>query len=190
MKRITPIMATLLMVVATLTFTSCNDDEAISNTLWGVWEGDMGMFYDYGGYEYDASYTVLAFDKDPYTYSSGTGYWIDYYSSGRYSYYATDIEWTVSNGVINIYSVQDRDYWYISQYSLDYDRFTGILRSSSSEPMSFSLSKTSAPNWDDYYWNGWYGSGYYDSFYTKQNSRSAEATETQPVRKIRGNINK
>lgn len=190
MKKITSMLAMLLIAMATVTLTSCTEDEEIANTLWGIWKGDMGMYYDYGGNEYDASYTVLAFDKDPYTYSSGSGYWIDYYSNGSYSYYATNISWSVYNGVIQIYSVEDGENWYISEYSLNYDRFSGILQSDYSEPMSFNLYKTSAPNWSDYDWNGWHSSGYYGYYNTKQQSRSAVAANVKPVRKIRGNTNK
>lgn len=188
MKKITSLMTMLLLAVTTLTLTSCNDDEEISNTLWGVWKGNMGMYYDYDGYEYDASYTVLAFDKDPYTYAQGTGYWIDYYNSGYYSYYASNIRWSVDNGVITIYSIEDDEYWYISEYSLNYDRFSGILRGEYSNPMSFTLYKTSAPNWNNYYWDGWYESDYYGYYNAKQPSRSADTTIVKPVRKIRGNI--
>lgn len=189
MKKITSLMALLLMAITTLTFTSCDDDEEISNTLWGVWKGNMGVYYDYGGYEYDASYTVLAFDKDPGRYASGTGYWIDYYSSGRYSYYATNIDWSVNNGVITIYSIEDDTYWYISEYSLSYDVFSGILYSDYSEPLQFSLYKTSAPNWSDYDYNGWYGYGSYGYGYAGQKSRSADTTEVVPQRKIRSLAN-
>lgn len=189
MKKITSLMAMLLMAMATLTFTSCDDDEEISNTLWGVWKGNMGVYYDYGDYEYDASYSVIAFDKDPSYYASGTGYWIDYYTTGRYDYYASHIQWTVRNGIISIYSEEDGDTWYISDYRLTYDTFSGILDNGYSEPMSFSLYKTSAPNWNDYYWDGWYSSGYYGYSNTKQQSRSAVEAEAKPVRHIRGNCN-
>lgn len=189
MKKITSIMVLLLMAATTLTLTSCNDDEEISNTLWGVWQGNMGMYYQsYNDYVYDASRTIIAFDKDPGSYSSGTGYWIDYYTSGSYSYYASTIEWTVYNGVITILSVEDGEYWYISDYSLSYNSFSGILYSDESDPMQFSLYKTSSPNWNDYDWGGWSYNDYYGYGYAKKPTRSADSTSVVPKRMIRGNM--
>lgn len=189
MKKITSIMAMLLMAISTFTLTGCNEDEEISNTLWGVWRGDMGMCYPDGDYYYNASYTVLAFDKDPDYSSSGEGYWIDYYSNGRYSYYATNIRWCVKSGIITISSIEDDETWCIRDYDLKNGYFTGVIYSDYSEPMSFSLTKTSSPNWNDYYWDGWYSSGYYGYSNAKQQSRSAEATGSVPVRRIRSNSN-
>lgn len=182
MKKITTLLTTLLLTVTTLTLTSCNGDEEISNTLWGVWEGHMESYYTYGDYTYSVSRTILSFDKDPYYYASGTGYWIDYFSGASFDYYATHIEWTVSNGNIRIHSLEDDEYWYIYEYGLGYNYFTGYIDGESGNSMSFSLYKTSAPNLYDYNW-GW--SSYYDDYgyyNAKQLSRSANTSVERPVR--------
>lgn len=41
MKKFTSILAMIMMAAMSLTFVSCDDDEYIADTLWGVWEGDM-----------------------------------------------------------------------------------------------------------------------------------------------------
>ena len=81
MKKFTSIFATIMMAVMSLTFVSCDEDEYIADTLWGVWEGDMYVTSQWNGQTYYSSYSVLAFDKNPNQYASGTGYWVDYYSN-------------------------------------------------------------------------------------------------------------
>lgn len=188
MKKITSIFAMLLMAVATLSLTSCNDDEDISNTLWGVWKGNLGMYYPDGSVDYQAAYSVLSFDKDPGRYASGTGHWIDYYDDGPYSYYATNITWSVDNGRVTIHSLEDDEYWFITDYSLSNDVFRGILEGEKGFTLKFSLFKTATPNWNDYDWGGWYESGYYGAGYAKQNTRSADSKTILPKRQCRGNI--
>lgn len=144
----------------------------------------MGIYYDYGGQSYSTSNTVIAFDRDPDYYSSGTGYWIDYYSSGPYEYYATHISWNVYNGVINIYSEDDGESWRIYDYSLSYNTFSGYIDNGYDEPMWFNLYKTSSPDWSNYNWGGWYDYDGYYSGYTKQKSRSTDSTTVVPKRRI------
>ncbi|MDO4160130.1 MAG: hepatitis A virus cellular receptor 1 [Prevotellaceae bacterium] len=181
MKKISILMAmALAMFAVTFTFTSCDDDDDIADTLWGVWEGDMYVESEWDGYTYQASSSVLAFDKDPYEYASGTGYWIDYYSNAPWDYYASNISWTVRNGEIVIYSIEEGQYYYISQYSLSNNYFTGYISDGYNSALYFELVKTSAP-----YWNG--DSGYhYSSWYVNKKSRSAdESSDSTPVRRIR-----
>lgn len=187
MKKLTSIMAMLLMATTMLTFTSCNDDDEMADTLWGVWKGNIGIYYEDEGIMYDAAYSVISFDKDQNSYASGTGHWIDYFDRGPYSYYATNIEWRINNGVVTIYSIEDDEYWYISDYKLSNDVFRGTLDGERSRSMVFSLFKTAAPNWGDYDWDGWYGYSGYGAGYSKQQSRSADTKDSVPVRHIRGN---
>ena len=39
MKKITSLMAVIAMAVMSFTLVSCDDDDYIADTLWGVWEG-------------------------------------------------------------------------------------------------------------------------------------------------------
>lgn len=73
MKKFTSILATIMLAVMSLTFVSCDDDSYIADSLWGVWEGDMYVTSQWNGNTYYSSYSVLAFDKDPYEYASGSG---------------------------------------------------------------------------------------------------------------------
>lgn len=159
MKKFTSYIAMMMIALTSLTFTSCNDDEDIANTLWGVWEGEMYVTTYWGDYSYDASYSEIAFDKDPYQYASGTGYWIDYYSNAPWDYHANHIRWTISNGVIRIRYVEDGGYVDIYDYRLDYNYFTGSIQNDYGEVLNFRLRKVASPDywdWDDYEW-GWSG---------------------------------
>ena len=159
MKKFTSYIAMMMIALTSLTFTSCNDDEDIANTLWGVWKGEMYVTTYWGDYYYDASYSEIAFDKDPYQYASGTGYWIDYYSNAPWDYHANHIRWTISNGVIRIRYVEDGGYVDIYDYRLDYNYFTGSIQNDYGEELNFRLRKVESPDywdWDDYEW-GWSG---------------------------------
>ena len=114
-------IAWVMMAFVSLTLTSCDDDVEIARTLEGTWEGDMYTSAYWNGRYYDASYSQVCFLRDPYTYSSGTGYWVDYYDNaywGSYNYVTSHIEFTVRNRVINIYFVEDHETVSIYDYSL------------------------------------------------------------------------
>jgi len=184
MKKIASLTALLLMAITAFTFTSCNDDEEIADTLWGVWSGEMGIYYDFDGRSYQTSNTVIAFDRDPGYYSSGSGYWIDYFTNAPYDYYATHIQWSVYNGIINIYSEEDGESWRIYDYNLSYNTFSGCLDNGYDQPMWFSLYKTSAPNWDSYYWGDYYGYDSYGNYVKRPDTRSADSAKAVPKRRI------
>ena len=179
MKKFTSIFATMILAVLSLTFVSCDDDSYIADSLWGVWEGDMYVTSEWNGHTYYSSYSVLAFDKDPYEYSSGTGYWIDYYSD----YYASHITWRVNNRNIEIYSREDDTYFTIYDYSLSDNWFSGTILSEDGDPMQFRLRKTSSPNWGDYDWgwDSWYG---YPNYAPSKTRALDNDTLNKPVRKI------
>lgn len=154
MKKLYTIFAILIMAFAVTTITSCDDDENIAYNLAGVWRGNMYMQSEYNGRVYKASYSVLAFDKDPYRYAKGTGYWIDYYSNAPWDYYSSRIDWRVANGEIRIYSRKEGVTYYISRYNMDDYYFTGYIDDGQSTQY-FRLTKTSSPDWGDYDWNGY-----------------------------------
>lgn len=81
MKKKVLLPAWLFIIISMLSFTSCEEDSVISDTLSGTWKGYMSVDYRYNGRVYPSSYSIIDFMKDPYTYSSGRGYWIDYYSN-------------------------------------------------------------------------------------------------------------
>lgn len=157
MKKKNVIFA-LVMALATLSLSSCDDDEVIADTLWGVWRGDMYVTDYYNGQSYRSSYSIIEFDKDEYSYASGTGYWVDYFSNAPWDYYASPIEWTVNNGTLFIYSTYDDTYFTVYNYRLSDNYFTGEIESEDGTLQEFSMRKTDSPYWDDYTWG--YGSYY------------------------------
>jgi hypothetical protein len=177
MKRISSIIAMALIAVLSLTFTSCDEDSDIAYTLEGTWEGNMYVQSSYNGQTYDATYSEICFTQDPYTYSSGTGYWVDHYSSNGWgrNYVANHIQWTVSNSRIQIYFVEENTTIWIEDYQLNDNYFEGRIYDGSNT-VNFQLTHTSSPNWSSYDY-GW-GS------YAK--SRSGVATSTErPIRSFK-----
>lgn len=166
-------MSALVLALATFSLASCNDDEDIAYTLSGGWEGNMYVQSSYNGYSYQATESVLYFDKDPYEYATGAGYWIDYYSNAPWDYFSSRITWRVYGGEIQIYSESEGVTYYISDYSLNHNNFCGYISDGSrfSNPVYFELHRTGwNSNWDSYGWNGYnYRSGY----------RYAPGTDTQ-----------
>ena len=164
------------------TLVSCDEDDDIANTLWGVWKGNMYAYSQYNGTEYPATYSILAFDKDPYDYTSGSGYWIDYYSNAPWDNFSSHIQWKVYNGQIAIYSEVEGRTYYITQYSLNYNYFSGYISDGNSQPIDFNLSKTAAPDWNDYNYNGYdYDDDYEYSYYSMKKSVGIQSA---PVRHI------
>lgn len=97
MKKFYSIITIIMMVLTATLTTGCTDEnEDVAYNLWGTWEGNMYMQSQYNGRVYQSSYSVLAFDKNPYQYASGTGYWIDYYSNAPWDYYSSRIQWRVT----------------------------------------------------------------------------------------------
>ena len=127
-------------------------------TLEGTWEGKMFLSSTWGNFTYTISYTQLYFNRDPYYYASGTGYWVDYYSDAPWDYVANHIEWQVRGGRIEVYLVEDNYTYFIEDYRLNDNVFRGRIYDNDTY-LDFSMRHTSSPNWNsfDYY--------YYDDFY-------------------------
>jgi hypothetical protein len=107
MKRLTSLLTMTLLAVLTLSLVSCDDDPYIADSLAGTWKGTMYISTTYDGYTYDATYSELYFDQDPYSYSSGSGFWVDHYAGGApYEYIANHTSWTVRDGRIRIYLIE------------------------------------------------------------------------------------
>lgn len=181
MKKLYFYLLMMMPLMASVTLTSCESDEEIAYTLEGTWKGNMYISSYYDGRTYDATYTEITFLKDPYTYSSGNGYWVDYYDSNTPwgSYVANHIEWTVDWGTIHVYFVEEDTSLDIYDYRLSNDHFYGTIYDGDNE-VDFELYHVSSPNWNNYRWgyDDWYGSYY--------RTRGADGkTPEKPVRFVR-----
>ena len=163
-----------LMAMLAFSLTSCEDDE-IARTLEGTWEGNMYTSYEYSGVYYDASYSQICFLRDPYSYASGDGYWVDYYNDYGWSrnYIANHITWTVDNGIIKIHFIEDNDYVRIRDYSLNDTYFSGSLELTNGNWQRFSLRHISSPNWGSYQW------GYNSYYYSNENKVGIEKAKAK-----------
>ena len=175
MKKITTLMTLALMAVLSLSFTACDEDDEIAYTLEGTWRGNMYVSSEWDGRTYDATYSEICFLRDPYRYSSGSGYWVDHYSNygwGR-SYVANHIEWNVNYGRIEVYFVEEGTTIFIEDYRLNDSYFEGTIYDGYNY-VDFSLRHVSSPNWNDYYY-GW--DTYY--YYAKENNTWTRANEAK-----------
>lgn len=184
MKRFLKSLTVLLVsLVAVLPLTSC-EDEYVADTLQGTWEGNMYVQTAYLGQHYTATYTEIEFLLDPFRYTKGSGYWVDYYSDAPYDYVANHIDWRVDDGRIEVYFREEGYTVYIDDYRLTDDRFVGTLYDNG-QYVNFSLRHTSSPNWGNYEWGYHYIDGW-----AKQRpdfTRSdADTTATEKPRRMFG----
>ena len=173
------IMVMALLVTAAIGFSSCEDAE-IAYTLEGTWRGNMYISTSYDGRTYNSTYTVITFEGDPYSMSSGYGKWIDYYSDAPWGdYIANHITWEVNNRVIYIYFEEEQTSLSISDYRLNDDRFVGTLYDNG-HYVDFELYHTSSPGLKNYdYHYGWYSR-------TRGEGASDFSATEKPIRFIRG----
>lgn len=186
MKKLMSILTTLLFALTATTLVSCDDDSDIAMTLEGTWKGNMQVSTYYDGSYYQAVYSEICFVQDPYSYASGTGYWIDYYqdSPWRSNRVANHIKWTVSNGCINVYFVEEGTSAQIYDYRLYQGYFEGTIYYGD-QVVHFRLSQVSSPNWNSFSWGYDYDDDYYG--YAKKNTvgtRAHDGSVEQPVRYI------
>ncbi len=185
MKKLYSLLTIVFMTIAAVTVTSCDPDEEMAHNLWGVWQGNMYMQSSYNGRVYQSSYSVLAFDKDPYAYAQGTGYWIDYYSNAPFDNYSSRIQWRVVNGELQIYSIKEQRTYYIYNYTMNGRYFSGYIDDGgSSSGVYFELQKTSSPNWSDYDWNGYDYNDYYYGYNYAPARVAAKDVAAEPVRSV------
>lgn len=174
MKRFSTFWTLALMAVLTLSFTSCDDDAYVADTLAGTWKGNMYVSRGYDGRTYDATYSEVYFNQDPYTYSSGTGYWVDHYAGDApWQNVANHINWTVRNRIIYVTFLEDRYTVQIGNYRLSNGYFEGTIYDNG-QTVDFSLVHTSSPNWGSYTYGGY---DYYDGYgYAKRNDNFTRGT--------------
>ena len=130
-----------------------------SESLEGTWAGNMYISSSLDGRNYDATSTEVTFLRDPFTYTTGSGYWVDYYSGAPWNYVAFHIDWSVNNDVIRIYFREEGTRIEIRNYRLNNDNFVGTMYDSG-KLVDFELYNVYHPfsYWDDYRWG-------YDSWY-------------------------
>lgn len=177
MKQLYTLTIAALLAVMGLTLTACDDDDFVAYSLEGTWEGQTAMAFTYNGYTYESTYSYINFNRDPYRYSSGTGYWVDYFSSDApWQYIANHISWTVRDEVIYVYFEEDKYEIQITNYRLNDDHFMGRFYTDTGEAWNFDLVHTSSPNWGSYRY------GYWDYYYAPaQNGAKAPARPQRTV---------
>lgn len=153
--------------------------------LYGTWEGNMYVTSSWDNRYYDASYTLITFDRDPSTYSSGTGYWIDYYSNAPWDYIANHIRWTMEHDKIMIYFVEDDYKVEIYDYKLSSRYFDGYVITYDDRRVNFHLARTSSPDWNQYHygWDYWRGNNAKQGGYEGTHASSTDANK--PLRILR-----
>lgn len=186
MKKLMSIYSMLLLSLTATTLVSCDDDSDIAATLEGTWQGKMELEKKYQDQYYQVISSEICFLQDPYSYSSGTGYWIDYYQNSpwRNNQVANHIKWTVSNGVINVYFEDEGTSLEIRNYSL-YDGFFKGTIYYRDQVVNFRLRQVSSPNWNSYTDWGYDDDDYYYDGYAKKNvagTRAQEDSTEKPVR--------
>ena len=185
MKKLMSIISMLLLALTATTLVSCDDDSDIATTLEGTWKGKMELRTEYQDQYYQVISSEICFLQDPYSYSSGTGYWIDYYQNSpwRNNKVANHIQWTVANGVINVYFVEERTSRKIRDYRLYNGYFEGTIYYDN-QTVNFRLQQVASPNWNSY--TDW--DDYYDDYYggyAKKNvteTRALVDSTSKPVR--------
>lgn len=163
MKKFKTLLTMAMVALMSISFTSCDEDNDIADTLNGTWKGYMDIGYTYGNQYYESTTSEITFVGDGLYADHGTGYWIDRYSRAPWDYVANHIEWKVSNGVVRIHFLEENSYATIYNYSLNDDYFYGTLECGNSSA-DFKLVKTYSPNSWNYYWYGtdsWYDSWSY-----------------------------
>ena len=177
-----------MMMIATmaLTFTAC-EDEFIADSLEGTWSGDMQVSSYYNGHDYYATHTEITFNIDPFRFTKGSGYWVDYYSGAPWDYVANHISWRVDRGNIYVYFHEEDTEVVIADYHLSDYHFSGYIADGDYD-VHFNLSHISSPNWDNYEYWGY--DEWYDEYYYSRETRSSGTDSTavapaeKPVRKF------
>lgn len=187
MKKSITLLSTIAMIAMCFTFTSCMDEDVEESiTLSGQWRGDWGMYYqisDIWGrvHTYDSFDTDIVFYPE-YDYAThGYGYQVDWYDYGPYERLSFRFEWSIKNGIVNIYYPGYPEYnTFIRNYHLSNDYFSGYLGNSSTR---FRLGKIR-----DYYdWSYYYGYDYHEwgwGYYGKTRGANSEEATFSPEEKI------
>lgn len=182
MKKFKSIWAFVMMLMMTLSFTSCDKDSDIAYTLDGTWSGYMQLRHYYDGTWYDTYNAKVYFNTTGW--SSGTGMWQDIYSS--YLRPTQAIRWSVNNGNIYIDFQESGEKAIISSYSLDDEYFSGVIQFYSSyydggvsTSYRFQFVKVGSIDWSGYsYYYGAKANNGTGTEWGAKSSISADSTQT------------
>lgn len=186
MKKFYNLLMIAMMAVTTGSLTSCDEDVLIADTLEGTWEGNMYVSSYYNGRDYYATRTEITFLIDPFRFTRGSGYWVDYYSGAPWDYVANHIDWRVDNREIIVYFIEDETSVVISDYHLSDSYFTGYIADGDND-VNFKLRHIDSPNWNSY--NRWGYDGWHSSYYWSRETRgnipdSTAVTAEKPIRQF------
>ena len=184
MKKIFSLLS--VVIIALCTFTSCDEDMAISSSLRGTWEGDMYTYHDIDGSTQQVTFTEIMFARDPGEYTTGYGYWVDHYSRRPGDYYYSRIDWEVRNKTIYI-TVRTRtgkSTIEIYDYHLNGKHFKGWFKDGVNTNTDFDLLKTSE-DYTEYNKDYGYGDEYYNYHGRSKATRNANEEMPEPVRKFK-----
>ena len=181
MKKSITLLCTIAMLTTCVSLTSCMDEDVEESiVLSGQWYGDWGMYYQtrdpYTGrvITYDSYDTDIVFYPD-YNYAThGYGYQVDWYRYGPYEKLSFRFEWSITNGIVEIYYPGYPEYnTFIRDYRLSNDYFSGYLGNSN---IRFNLAKIR-----DYYdWSYSYGYDYHPWGWGYSKTRSTGSEEETP----------
>lgn len=182
MKKFKSIWAFVMMLMMTLSFTSCDKDSDIAYTLDGTWSGYMQLRHYYDGTWYDTYNAKVYFNTTGW--SSGTGMWQDIYST--YLKPTQAIRWSVNNGNIYIDFQESGEKAIISSYSLDDEYFSGVIQFYSSyydggvsTSYGFQFVKVGSIDWSGYsYYYGAKANNGTGTEWGAKSSISADSTQT------------
>ena len=112
---------------------------------------------------------------------------MDYYSNAPWDYVANHIDWTVNNGVIHVYFIEEDTSIDIYDYRLSSSRFVGTLNDYGTL-VDFDLYNVSHPYsyWDNYYWG--YDEWYYDDYFWAR-TRGIDADSAKTIEKPKRFVN-
>lgn len=180
MKKIFTMMLTALMGI---TFTAC-EDEFVADSLEGTWSGDMYVSSYYDGRDYYATHTEITFSIDPFRFTKGSGYWVDYYTGAPWDYVANHINWSVNDGNIYIDFLEEGTSVVISDYRLSDSHFSGYIADGDYD-IHFYLTHTYSPNWENY--DNWGYDSWYDDYYYAPQTRGNgnDSTAVKPAKPVR-----
>lgn len=185
MKKIYSMRTMAMMAITAMTMSSCDEDIAIATTLEGTWRGDMYVSSYWNGRDYYATATEITFNGDPFSWTRGTGYWVDYYSGAPWDYVANHIEWHVVNRNIEVYFVEEGTAVVIGDYRLTDNYFSGYIEDGDND-VEFRLRHIDSPNWDSY--DRWGYDSWYGNYYYRTRSDAAAVADTmstkRPVRQF------
>lgn len=188
-KNILNICCIIIAAIGMSTMLTSCEDEYVSSTLEGTWEGKMYVEYNHDGHNYDIYSTEITFFKDPYHYTSGDGRWIDHLNSNPWNrkYFIYDFVWRVEDGKIYMRFRSDGAEFRIRNYRINDSYFRGEIESTDGNWREFRLRHIASPNWDDY--DDYYGYDYGYTYYyapSRSDSTSIEVMQPQlPVRRIK-----